>query len=72
MKFETYMLRGLFTGCLLVCALIMTAMIEAKPQPAPTQQSQVAIAIQVDSLLTAAPQTCALPAIDLVCVHGVG
>jgi hypothetical protein len=61
MNFETYMLRGLFVACFGVCALIMGAMLTARPQPARTVGSTVA------AVLLSAPTSCAMRPDGVVC-----
>jgi hypothetical protein len=67
MKFETFMLRGLFVACFAVCALIMGAMLNARPQ-----SLQHANGNRVASALLTAPTTCAMKPDGVVCpaVHG--
>jgi hypothetical protein len=62
MKFETLMLRGLFVACFAVCALIMGAMLNARPQTL-----QQAAAGPVASVLLAAPSVCAMKPDGVVC-----
>ena len=67
MKFETFMLRGLFVACFAVCALIMGAMLNARPQ-----NLQQTSANPVASALLTAPSTCAMKPDGVVCplLHG--
>lgn len=67
MKFESFMLRGLFVACFAVCALIMGAMLNARPQ-----NLQNAGANPVASALLTAPTTCAMKPDGVVCpvFHG--
>ncbi len=67
MKFETFMLRGLFVACFAVCALIMGAMLTARPQ-----NLQDASGHSVASVLLTAPTTCAMKPDGVVCpvLHG--
>ncbi len=67
MKFETFMLRGLFVACFAVCALIMGAMLSAKPQ-----NLQHGNANPVASALLSAPSSCAMKPDGVVCpaLHG--
>jgi hypothetical protein len=66
MKFETFMLRGLFVACFAVCALIMGAMLTARPQNLQHASNPVA------SALLTAPTTCAMKPDGVVCpvLHG--
>jgi hypothetical protein len=67
-KFEALILRGLFAACLLVCGMILTAMVTAKPAPV-----QLASGGPVKALLASAPSTCALPdASSSLCIHAEG
>jgi hypothetical protein len=64
-KFEALVLRGLFAACILVCGLILTAMVSAKPQPV-----QLASGGPVRALLAYAPSTCALADLsNIVCIR---
>lgn len=68
MKFETFILRGLFAACILVCGLILAGMITAKPTPV-----QLAASSPVSALLASAPSTCALPVGgNMVCLRAEG
>ena len=62
MKFETFMLSGLFVACFAVCALIMGAMLNARPQNL-TRGSGNPVAT---ALLTA-PTSCAMKPDGVVC-----
>ncbi len=62
MKFETFLLRGLFVACFGVCALIMGAMVSAKPQNTQTGASNA-----VASILLTAPTRCAMRPDGVVC-----
>ena len=64
MKFETFVLRGLFFACFTVCALIMGAMLSASPSSAPLVSSH-----GVGALLTVAPSVCALPNDGVACLN---
>ncbi|GLQ52397.1 hypothetical protein ACFFJT_13535 [Dyella flava] len=67
-KFEALVLRGLFAACIVVCGLILTAMVTAKPTPV-----QLASGGPVSALLASAPSSCALPdSSDTVCIRGEG
>jgi hypothetical protein len=67
MKFETFMLHSLFVACFAVCALIMGAMLNTKPQ-----NLQHGIANPVASALLTAPTSCAMRPDGVVCptLHG--
>jgi hypothetical protein len=62
MKFETFMLRGLFVACFAVCALIMGAMLNAHPQNLRQTNGNPVV-----SALLAAPSTCAMKPDGVVC-----
>jgi len=62
MKFETMMLHGLFAACFAVSALILGAMLTARPPVV-----QLAANNNLSSILLAAPTSCALPADGVVC-----
>jgi hypothetical protein len=62
MKFEALMLRGLLVACTMVCALILGAMLNAKPGNPETASSGI-----VSTLLASAPSSCALPPDGVVC-----
>jgi hypothetical protein len=59
MKFETYLLRGLFVACLLTCGLVLGAMLRHSPEAV-----RLAAA---GSLLGAAPPACVLPPDGVIC-----
>ncbi len=62
MKFETYMLRGLFIACFAACALILGAMLN------PTAPAvQLASIGKLSVALLAVPTSCALPPDGVVC-----
>ncbi|MDE2308075.1 MAG: hypothetical protein KGJ97_07280 [Xanthomonadaceae bacterium] len=66
MRFETWMLRGLFAACLAVCALTLGAMLNAAPPVA-----QWAATGRLGTILLAAPTSCALPQDGVICPrHG--
>lgn len=67
MKFEVWMLRGLFVACLAVCALILGAMVTAVPLATPLAASG-----GIRTALLTAPGRCALPADGVVCPHRPG
>lgn len=60
MKFETWMLRGLFVACLSVSGLVLGAMVSASPQAI-----RLAAAGTAGQLI--APTACALPPDGVVC-----
>lgn len=62
MKFEALMLRGLFAGCLLVCALILVAMVNASPDAI-----RLAASGSAGQLSPASQAQCLLPADGVVC-----
>ena len=62
MKFETFMLRSLFVACFAVCALIMGAMLNARPQN--LQHGNIN---PIASVLLAAPTRCAMKPDGVVC-----
>ncbi|GAA0682805.1 hypothetical protein FHW84_001186 [Dyella sp. SG562] len=62
MKFEALMLRGLFAGCLLVCALLLVAMVNASPDAI-----RLAASGSAGQLAPAAHAQCLLPADGVVC-----
>jgi len=61
MKFETYLLHGLFVACFAVCALVMGAMLTAKPTSANIAGNSVA------SVLLTAPTSCAMRPDGVIC-----
>jgi hypothetical protein len=61
MKFETFLLSGLFVACMAICALIMGAMLYATPG------SRLASQPSISQQLLAAPSACAMPADGVVC-----
>lgn len=69
MKFETFLLHGLFVASLLVSGLILGAMLTATPQAV-----QLAGAAKGTSLglLLAAPGGCMLPPDGVVCPRHAG
>lgn len=68
MKFENFILRGLFVACMLVCGLILAAMVTSKPTPLHVAASQT-----IAALLTSAPSSCVLPLVDdMICVRAQG
>ncbi len=62
MKFETYMLRGLFAACVTVCALVLGAMLTTTPPGAAWNMRG-----QISAELLSAPGSCALPADGVLC-----
>jgi hypothetical protein len=62
MKFETYLLHGLFVACFAVCALIMGAMLSARPQ-----NMQPGVSSSVASVLLTSPSSCAMRPDGVVC-----
>jgi hypothetical protein len=67
-KFEALVLRGLFAACILVCGLILTAIVTAKPTPL-----QLASGGPVSALIASAPSSCALPdSSNTVCIRAEG
>ncbi|HEY2623721.1 MAG TPA: hypothetical protein VGI53_09745 [Dyella sp.] len=62
MKFESFLLRGLFVVCLLVCGLVLGAMVTASPDAV-----RLAAAGSAGQLLIATPTPCALPPDGIVC-----
>ena len=65
MKFETFLLRGLFIACLLVCGWIMGAMLFT-PGPVQLVGTDAGTDARVGALL-AAPAACMLPPDGVVC-----
>lgn len=61
MKFEAFMLRGLFVACLVVCGLVLGAMVNATPDAVRLAAAGSAVP------LIAAPTACALPPDGVVC-----
>lgn len=62
MKFEALMLRGLFGACLLVCALVLGAMVNATPEAI-----RLAASGSAGQLTPAARAQCLLPPDGVVC-----
>jgi hypothetical protein len=62
MKFETFMLRGLFIACITVCMLIMGAMLKT-----PSSAVQLTGTSKVVSALLTTPASCAVPADGVLC-----
>ncbi len=68
MKFETFMLHGLFIASLVVCSLILAAMLTTSTTPA----VQLAHENGIGPQLLAAPSSCALPPDGVVCPRVAG
>ena len=69
MKFETFMLHGLFIASLVVCGLILAAMLTtATTMPA----VQLTNGSGIGAILLAAPSSCALPPDGVVCPRVAG
>jgi hypothetical protein len=62
MKFETYLLRGLFVACLLLCGLVMGAMLRHSPDAVRLAAS--------GSALGSVPAACVLPPDGVICPRG--
>jgi hypothetical protein len=62
-KFETFMLHGLFIASLLVCSLILAAMVTTSA----TLPVQLAHGDDIGTQLLASPSSCALPPDGVVC-----
>ena len=69
MKFETFMLHGLFIASLVVCGLILAAMLTTT---ATTSAVQLANEGGIATILLAAPSSCALPPDGVVCPRVAG
>jgi hypothetical protein len=67
-KFETFMLHGLFIASLVVCSLILAAMLTTSTTPA----VQLAHENGIGAQLLAAPSSCALPPDGVVCPRVAG
>ncbi|QAU24418.1 hypothetical protein EO087_10800 [Dyella sp. M7H15-1] len=67
-KFEALVLHGLFTACIVVCGMILTAMVTTKPTPVQWMSGG-----RVSTLLASAPSSCALPNVgNIVCIRAKG
>lgn len=69
MKFETFMLHGLFIASLVVCGLILAAMLTTT---AATPAVELAHDGSIATILLAAPSSCALPPDGVVCPRVAG
>ena len=67
MKFETYMLRGLFAACVTLCVLVLGAMLTTPPPGA-----ALGMRGQITAELLSAPGSCALPADGVLCPRSDG
>ncbi|MBN8894381.1 MAG: hypothetical protein J0I71_06035 [Rhodanobacter sp.] len=64
MKFETFMLHGLFIASLVVCGLILAAMLTTTTATPPVELAHDG---GIATILLAAPSSCALPPDGVVC-----
>jgi hypothetical protein len=67
-KFETFMLHGLFIASLLVCSLILAAMVTTSA----SMPVQLAHENGIGAQLLAAPSSCALPPDGVICPRVAG
>lgn len=72
MKFETYLLRGLFLACLTVCGLILGAMLGSQSSAVRLAGDQPVATPSLGLLLITPVSHCALPADGVVCPRQLG
>jgi hypothetical protein len=70
-KFENVILHMLFGACMVVCALILTAMVANRPAPVELA-TKMTLNNAVGTLLASAPSACALQVSNKVCVGTAG